>query len=200
MADAYIGEIRAFAINFVPQGWYGCYGQTLQIRYEQVLYTLIGNTYGGSTQAGTFVLPNLQGYAPIGLGQGTGLTNRQMGKSYGASTVTLSNYAQLPPHNHTVTVQRPVAANLTQNTQATPTANSSWLAAPSQVVSDTVTNAVWSYVKNTGQMTDTLLHPATVGYACGNSNGSVAAHENRQPYLPLVFCICAEGAYPDFQD
>lgn len=193
--DAYIGEIRAFPFSFVPAGWLGCYGQTVNVYQYQALYTLLGNTYGGTPNQ-TFVLPNMQTLAPIGQGTGTGLTPRTMGHTYGAASVALTSANQLPAHVHTLSMQVPVAANLTKNTQTTPTASASWLARTANVTSDTVTVAVPSYTKNTGQAPNTTLMSAAMGYTGGNSNGTVTPHENRQPYLPLVFCICTDGIYP----
>jgi hypothetical protein len=43
----YVGEIRMFAGNFAPNGWMFCEGQTLPISENDVLFQLIGTTYGG---------------------------------------------------------------------------------------------------------------------------------------------------------
>lgn len=119
-----------------------------------------------------------------------------MGHTYGAATVALSNANQLPAHNHTLNMQVPAAVNLTKNTQTISTASVSWLARTANVTSDTVSVAVPSYTKNTGQAPNTTLLSAAIGNTGGNSNGYVTPHENRQPYLPLVFCICWDGYYP----
>lgn len=63
--DYTIGEITLFGFFFAPVGWMSCEGQTLQITQNQVLYSLIGNTYGGNAAQGTFALPNLTGASPI---------------------------------------------------------------------------------------------------------------------------------------
>lgn len=196
--DAYIGEIRAFAISFIPQGWLALYGQTVNVMQYQALYSLIGNVYGGTPNQ-TFVLPDFRGLAPIGLGSGPGLTPRQMAHTYGSSAVTVSNISQMPPHNHSLSMQVPVLNNLQTNMQNTPEANSSWLARAVQVTSNTTVTPITTYTKNTGQPFTGVLHDRTIGAAGGNSDGSVSAHENRQPYLTLSFCICAlDNAYPDF--
>ena len=54
----YVGEIRMFAGNFAPVGWLFCQGQQLSISENEVLFQLIGTTYGGDGQV-TFNLPNL---------------------------------------------------------------------------------------------------------------------------------------------
>lgn len=64
--EPFIGEIRAIAFNWAPQGWFFCNGQTLQIAQYQALFALIGTTYGGNGSS-TFMLPNLQGRVVAGL-------------------------------------------------------------------------------------------------------------------------------------
>jgi microcystin-dependent protein len=93
MAQPYVGEIRMFAGNFAPAGWALCNGQLLPISENDVLFTLIGTTYGGDGQ-NTFGLPDLQGRLPIH--QGSGFT---LGANGGVEDVTLTTQ-QLPIHSH----------------------------------------------------------------------------------------------------
>ena len=94
MAQPYVGEIRMFAGNFAPAGWMLCNGQLLPISENEVLFALIGTTYGGDGQS-TFGLPDLRGRVPVH--QGSGFTLAEQG---GQETVTLTA-PQLPPHTHT---------------------------------------------------------------------------------------------------
>ena len=57
MAQPYVGEIRMFAGNFAPNGWLFCSGQQLPISENEVLFQLIGTTYGGDGES-TFNLPS----------------------------------------------------------------------------------------------------------------------------------------------
>ena len=98
MSTPYIGEIRIFAGNFAPVGWLFCQGQLLPIDQYDVLFNLIGTTYGGDGQS-TFALPDLASRIPYH--QGPGYTIGQMG---GAESVTLIGN-QMPVHSH-----QPVAA------------------------------------------------------------------------------------------
>jgi microcystin-dependent protein len=93
MAQPYVGEIRMFAGNFAPAGWMFCSGQLLPISENDVLFNLIGTTYGGDGQS-TFALPDLRGRVPIH--QGNGFT---LAQSAGAETVTLT-VQQMPAHPH----------------------------------------------------------------------------------------------------
>jgi microcystin-dependent protein len=102
MSTPYIGEIRVFAGNFAPVGWLFCQGQLLPIDQYDVLFNLIGTTYGGDGQS-TFALPNLASRFPYH--QGTGYTLGQMG---GTESVTLIQQ-QMPMHNHQATGNNPNA-------------------------------------------------------------------------------------------
>lgn len=98
MSVPFIGEVRLFAGNFAPAGWAFCDGQLLSISQYAALFSLLGTTYGGDGQQ-NFALPDLRGRAPIGQGQGPGLSNRAMGERAGSEQVPL-NAAQLPPHGY----------------------------------------------------------------------------------------------------
>lgn len=98
MSTPYVGEIRMFAGNFAPNGWAFCDGSLLSISQDEVLFSLIGTTYGGDGQT-TFALPDLRGRLPVHQGGRSGLSNYQMGQSFGSESVTLTP-AQVPSHGH----------------------------------------------------------------------------------------------------
>ena len=93
MAQPYVGEMRMFAGNFAPAGWYFCDGTLLPISEFETLFNLIGTTYGGDGQS-TFAVPDLRGRLPIHFGNGFTLA-----QSGGVETVTL-NIQQIPVHTH----------------------------------------------------------------------------------------------------
>src|SRR5436190_1392407 len=64
MGQPYVGEIRMFAGNFPPNGWMFCDGATLAIAENDVLFQLIGTTYGGDGQETFNLLANSQGPQP----------------------------------------------------------------------------------------------------------------------------------------
>ena len=69
--EAFIGTILPWAGNYVPQGWLACDGATYSFMQQsqfQALYAVIGNTYGGSSAAQTFAVPDLRGRVPMGAG------------------------------------------------------------------------------------------------------------------------------------
>jgi microcystin-dependent protein len=105
--DPFIGQIVLWPLTWAPDGWAFCNGQILQVSQYQALYSLIGNTYGGTANS-TFGLPNLNGRVPIGA------TNNQpnLGTVQGAASVTVTSTgacsatitsANLPQHTHTAT-------------------------------------------------------------------------------------------------
>jgi microcystin-dependent protein len=110
MAQPYVGEIRMFAGNFAPAGWMFCEGQLLPISENEILFQLIGTTYGGDGQS-TFALPDLRGRIP--LHQGNGFILAETG---GAEEITLT-VSQIPAHSHPM-----LAANIVAN-DPNPTSN-----------------------------------------------------------------------------
>lgn len=180
--DGFIGEIRAFGFNYVPEGWLACNGQTLLAQQYQALYSLIGNTYGG-TPGQNFKLPNLAGQVLMGAGNGPGLTPRRVGDAGGTEGVTLG-VAQIPVHTHTAQAQ-----NVPATTGADKIPNSTL------IVGAILGSNVTVYLPNNPPPlpATTPLAPAAIGVAGGNQ-----PHENRQPFLTLQYCICNEGIYPSF--
>ena len=116
MAQPYVGEIRMFAGNFAPAGWQFCDGSILSISENEVLFQLIGTTYGGDGQS-TFAVPDLRGRVPIH--QGNGFILAQTG---GVETVTLT-VNQIPGHSHLP------LANSGNGTSTSPV-NNVWAAQP----------------------------------------------------------------------
>ena len=93
MAQPYVGEIRMFGGNFAPAGWHFCDGSSLAIAENEVLFQLIGTTYGGDGES-TFNVPDLRGRIPIH--QGNGFI---VGETGGVEDVTLT-VQQIPAHSH----------------------------------------------------------------------------------------------------
>lgn len=174
MADPFVGEIRAFGFTYPPQDWVLCNGQLLNVQQYQVLYTVIGNTYGG-TQNVSFAVPNLMTRAPAGVGAGPGLTPVTLGQSYGAPSVTLTEN-QIANHDHSAI----------------------GYSAPLAGLIGTITAANEAYIARTlGQFdfvppASPLVEMASMIQPIGDGG----PHENRQPYLALNFCICVSGEYP----
>jgi microcystin-dependent protein len=93
MADPYIGEIKIFCGNFAPIGWLMCNGALLPISQYDVLFNLIGTTYGGDGQS-TFGVPDLRGRFPAHRGSAM-----QIGQLAGVESVTITS-ATIAAHTH----------------------------------------------------------------------------------------------------
>ena len=97
--DPFLGQISLFGCNFAPQGWALCQGQVLSIPQNTALFSLLGVNFGGDGRT-NFQLPDLRGRAPIGFGQGPGLSAYSIGQTGGYETVSISS-ANYPAHSHT---------------------------------------------------------------------------------------------------
>ncbi|HEX6100183.1 MAG TPA: phage tail protein [Thermoanaerobaculia bacterium] len=72
MSEAYVGEIRRFPYQQIPDGWLACDGTVVPTDRYPVLYKVIGNTYGGDAGGSTFTLPNLQNAVAVSQGGNAG--------------------------------------------------------------------------------------------------------------------------------
>lgn len=191
--DAFIGEIRLFPYSFPPQDWAWCTGEKVSIQQYPALNAVIGSRYGGDGKT-YFNLPAMIGTVPIGMGAGPGLTPRTLTKTVdGANEVSIYS-VQAGIHSHTVKAKFLDAPPKTAITSLLdkPVANSSWLSRAMQVTSPTTRVGIASYTNNV--TLDTAFPDQTI--TPGGGAVGPAAHENRQPFLPLNFCICLVGAFP----
>lgn len=171
MTDPFMTEIRIFPYNFPPRGWAWCTGQLLSISQNTALFSLMGTTYGGDGRT-TFALPNLQGRAAMGTGQGRGLSPRDLGETGGDETVTLTS-DQNAKHNHVLK-----AASDPANLQ---------VPGPTRVIARSQNaNAYKASGSFGGNMAVQEIGPA----------GDDLPHNNMQPYLTLNFNIALQGVYP----
>ncbi|HEX8833153.1 MAG TPA: tail fiber protein [Abditibacteriaceae bacterium] len=169
MPEPYVGEIRMFAGNFPPNGWMFCEGQPLPISENEVLFQLIGTTYGGDGQE-TFNVPNLASRVPIHMGTGPDGTTYQMGEMAGTEQETLTSQ-QIPVHNHLFTG---AAGN---GTQPGPGGN---VMATSTVIQP------YYQEDASSPFASNALTPA----------GGSQPHENTQPFLCINFIISLFGIFP----
>lgn len=169
MPEPYVGEIRMFAGNFAPNGWMFCEGQTLPISENEVLFQLIGTTYGGDGEE-TFNLPNLASRVPVHMGTGPDGTTYQLGEMAGTEQETLT-VQQIPNHSH------PLLGSTGNGTQPAPGGN--FLAS---------TTVITMYAPETATVP---FSPQAIGPAGGSQ-----PHENTQPFLCINFIISLFGVFP----
>ena len=169
MAEPFLSEIRIMSFDFAPNGWALCNGQHLPINQNQALFSLLGTTYGGDGRV-YFALPNLGGRVPINQGEGS-----IIGEKGGEEFHTLTQ-SENPEHNHFV--------NASSDNADTVYIES--VSPASQNVFGTVSGGIYGAFANPVAM---------LGTSITNAGGS-QAHENRQPFLVLNFCIALQGTFP----
>lgn len=169
MSDPFVAEIRVLPFNFAPKGWAGCDGQLMPISQNTALFSLLGTTFGGDGRT-TFALPDLRGQFAMGMGSGPGLSPRDLGQVVGQATVTLLP-GEMPAHSHALRAGSTPAATAAAGNVMAPTANGA---------------NVYRAPGAPAPMSSAAISPA----------GASLAHENRQPYLALTFCIALQGIYP----
>jgi microcystin-dependent protein len=177
MTQSFIGQITAFAFNYPPKYWALCDGQIMAINQNQALFSLLGTAYGGNGQS-TFALPDLRSRVPIGV-DAAGVY--PLGYIGGEAAVVLAA-SQMPLHNHLAQVNSSAAASSNVNS---PTVGLS-LGQAQKRASDGTESPINMYSDNIGNVPSAL----------GGSTGGGAAHENRQPYNVVNFCICLNGIFP----
>jgi len=171
MSEPFIGEIRIFGFNWNPRNWALCNGQLLAISQNTALFAIIGTQFGGDGRT-TMGLPYLQGRAPMHAGNGPGLTPRPEGSFGGGNSVQLAA-TQIPAHTHTI------AVDLNDGTVTDPLG-----CFPAKTPKPTK-----AYAEDSSTLEP--MNGAQLGAA-----GASGAHENRQPYLTVNFCIALQGLFP----
>lgn len=168
MSEPFIGQIVMFGGNFAPRGWAFCDGQLLPIAQYQALFSILGTTYGGDGRT-TFALPDLRGRAPIHAGHGPGLTDRRLGASGGAESVTLL-VSEMPNHSH----------NMVGSTQPADDDNPSG-----------------NYpAKTSGDAYSQTSAPAPMAPGVIQGQGGSQPHNNMPPWRAVNYIIALQGLFP----
>ena len=174
--DNYVGEIRMFSGDYAPEGWHFCDGSLQSVSEYEVLFTLIGITYGGDGRT-NFGLPDMRGRIPVGQGTGTGLTPKVPGQTGGTETVTLKT-AECCAHSHFFMT---AAADATSKTVD-----------PTMLYAESL-NGFVQYLN------DNATSPTAVSFDARTvmSTGSSYPHDNMMPSQTVSFIIALMGLYPD---
>jgi len=182
------GEIRAFAGNFAPVNWLMCDGSLQSIDAYQVLFALLGTTYGGDG-ATNFALPDLRGRLAIGQGQGVDkdsnlpLTPRIIGSKGGNEEVSLTE-ASMPAHAHTV-IASTVATDSVTNPSSITYLGPTYTAAGASV----------GYIPSTA----TGFAKKSMDETTVQNTGQSEPHNNVMPILAINYIICFNGVFPSRQ-
>jgi microcystin-dependent protein len=144
-----------------------CEGQLLSIAENDVLFALIGTTYGGDGE-NTFALPDLRGRLPIHQGNHGGV-NYSMGQGAGTEEVSL-NVNQIPAHTH----------NLMGSTSTATSPN------PANALPAQASKRIYGSPTGLDAMASSAIQSA----------GGNQPHSNMQPYLCVGFIISLFGVFP----
>jgi len=179
MSNCFLGQISMFGGNYAPKHWAFCNGQLLSIAQNTALFSLLGTTYGGDGRT-TFALPDLRSRLPLDWGQGTGLSNYQLGQASGSPTVTIT-VSSIPAHNHMLQATQTIATAATIGNTVLPG-------------QPTVGTPPAFYGES--QSGKPPLVPVPLNAAsCGLTGGS-QPHTNLMPSLCITFIIALQGIFP----
>jgi microcystin-dependent protein len=174
----FIAEVVMYAFNFPPKGWAQANGQFLPINQNQALFSILGTTYGGNGQT-TFALPDLR--SRVAMHSGSGHT---LGERGGEEFHTL-NIQELPQHLH---FMQAFNGNADTGAAAVPPTNNSFANNAFAVPAGGGSTPVNRY--SNASPTGSLL-PAAISNVGGSQ-----AHENRQPFGVVNFCVALVGVFP----
>ncbi len=213
--DPFIGQIILWPCPFVPEGWALCDGSIYKVSDYQALYSLIGNTYGG-TASSTFALPDLRSKVPVGTAVMTAV-----GQKSGADTATMTavgtgsvsiGVANLPSHTHAATfTPGGGSASVSIAIPADSTGETDNVPGPGVVMAKGISGTSQAKVYSSNAA-NTTLKPFSVSVPAGggtvvNANtGSGTALpvsvnvpvsvSTLQPGLTLNYIIALNGIYP----
>jgi microcystin-dependent protein len=177
--DPLLAMIFAFGSNFAPQGYLFCSGQLLSIASNTAVFSLLGTTYGGNGTT-NFALPDLRGRAPIGQGQGPGLSNYVLGQSAGIESVSLL-VNNLPAHTHSFNLNSAAGTTGIPGTTTYLSKGPTTGSGPNATTLDTYTTTA----------PNTTLAANAVGLT-----GSSIPISILQPYLAISYIIAMNGIFP----
>ncbi|PVX30387.1 phage tail protein [Sphingomonas pokkalii] len=185
MSDCYIGEIRAFPYSYVPYGWLLCDGTTYNTGQYPALASLLGNTFGGNWPA-TFTVPDLRQRIAVSVGEANELKphNFELGKPIGEAAVQLSYY---PRHTHTLQKKNVKGGALAKTSRPNIHSNFGQVTGPNNT----------TYMASSPGSATTQLSPNMLSFF---GKQPVAPHENRQPFLNMLYAIAHDGEYPVPED
>jgi len=177
--DEYLAIIKMFAGTFAPRGFMFCQGQLVNIASNTPLFALLGTTFGGDGQT-TFALPDLRGRAPVGTGQGPGLSYISEGQQGGGNSVTMTS-SQLPMHTHVgvVSIKPPVNGEASNADT------------PDGAYPATAGSQIYNSSPTPGLFGGTYQGKVTMGIAGGSQPLPIS-----NPFLGMNYIICTEGYFP----
>lgn len=181
--DEFVGVVKIFGGNFAPVNWLPCDGRSLPISQYEVLYTLIGTTYGGDG-VNNFNLPNLNGAVPVGTGKSATGTTYALGQKGGSDTFVMTT-ANMPAHAHAMVLNPGSVVGLKANGTTSSTNE------PKGNIAGATATASYAAAGVTPMM------PLKSSLAMGlTGDPAPAALDNRSPFMAMNYIICTVGIWP----
>lgn len=168
MSERYLGQIILLGGRFVIKKFAECNGQLLDVRSNQLLFSLLSNHYGGDGNI-SFALPDLRGRGAIHYGDGP-LGSFRLGEKGGHLSHQL-NINQMPAHTHSFKLpasSKPADADSPQNQVPAMTESPVYHSTPNGIMSEGKT-----------------------GMAGGANPFSIES-----PNLAMNYQICLDGIFP----
>lgn len=191
----------------VPTGWLLCDGTAISRTTYSDLYTIQGNVFGAGDGSTTFNLPNMKDKFVVGAG------NTYSSNSTGGSNSHTLTTAEIPSHNHTQNSHNHTGSSGTSGSHSH-IGTTSTGGAHTHNVYYSYSGGTGSYrrlghaTSNSGSDNSALSsgnhnhtfttasggdhsHTVTVGstMATNQATGGGGAHENRPPYIGILFII-----------
>lgn len=176
MAEPYMSQIILLPFNWAPVQYSCCDGTLLDPNQNPALYSLIGNTYGGSGST-SFALPDLRGRAVLHDGGDT----FQLGNAYGFETISLS-IDEIPSHTH--------------NVIATDEPGNKYIATDSILATPLKSDGSYSMLYSEPPSPSSTGEIVKMNTGTCSTVGSSSPHTNMQPSIVMNFCIAVAGTYP----
>lgn len=181
MADGRVGEVRDYTGTSDPVDpdgvtrWVIADGRPLNRADYPVAFALWAETFGAGDGTSTFNIPDGRGKAIIGTGQGSGLTNRNLGDHGGEETHLLTG-AESGERGHGHGVTDPGHEHSTE--------------VPSNNTETTAYTTGFNNFTETGSITG-ITGSNTTGLTVNSIGASNAsnAHNNMQPFLALPHIV-----------
>lgn len=190
--EPFLGEIRLFALNFVPTGWALCDGSILPILSYTGLFAVIGTTYGGNGVT-SFALPDLRSRIIVGNVPAPippvpppvpppppPPPSRWVVGAAGGSPVVSLLTSQMPAHTHAL----PTGTAGTAGTLPSPSSYLSPAPAGRRVAALYATPETQSGTA------------VTMAQGAAQLAGGSQPHNNMAPFLTLNYCIATVGMFP----
>lgn len=163
-----VGSISFYGGGSAPSGFLLCDGSAVSRATYASLFSIIGTTYGVGDGSTTFNLPDMRGRMPLGNGQGSGLTDRNLDDDGGTETHQLTT-SEIPSHTHVITDP-----------------------GHSHEVGGTGSGAVGSLTGSDGTLSTAAFSANDVSTGVTfDSVGGDQAHENMHPWVAVNFIIKA---------